>query len=154
MSTQRTHRYYTKTQLSSVLNSLEAYLGQHPSQRGRPDAKIDNGRTVGTNGGLHFVIVVDHPERTFNASTRRPLRFHLSEENRASVSSVAVVPQWGAFISLDDVDVSLTNMGAVLVNAIRSFVGIPVRRSGSLTSDGVLFEPSAINGEVAKWEVC
>uniref|UniRef100_A0A0R3W8K4 GPI transamidase component PIG-S n=1 Tax=Taenia asiatica TaxID=60517 RepID=A0A0R3W8K4_TAEAS len=117
LSKDRTHRYYTASQLSSVVNSLEAYLGQHASQRGQPDSRVEGGRTSGTHGGLHIVIVVDEPRRDFNTSTRRPLRFHLSaSDSSAAASSIALVPQWGAFISLDDVNVSLSNLGAVVVN--------------------------------------
>uniref|UniRef100_A0A5K3FAP9 GPI transamidase component PIG-S n=1 Tax=Mesocestoides corti TaxID=53468 RepID=A0A5K3FAP9_MESCO len=155
ISKDRSHRYYTATQLSGVLNSLEAYLGQHSSQRGTPDRKINGGKTAGTNGGLHFVIVVDNPEREFNVSTRRPLRFHLSTDGVPT--SVAVVPQWGAFISLDDVDVNLTNLGTVLVNAIRSFIGISVRRNALITLTGggeaVLLEQGSTKGKIVKREL-
>lgn len=156
LSKDRSHRYYSTTQLSSLLNSLEAYLGQPSSQRGQPREDVDGGRTSGTNGGLHFVIVVDNPSRSFNATQRKPVRFHLSGGGSGEPISVAVVPQWGAFISLDDIDVSLNNLGGVLVNAIRSFVGLPVRMEGVVDVSGgwVLFEPSSVQSGAAKWEVC
>lgn len=158
LSKDRTHRYYTASQLSSVLNSLEAYLGQHASQRGQPDSRVGGSRTSGTHGGLHLVIVVDEPRRNFNASIRRPLRFHLSaSDSSAAASSIALVPQWGAFISLDDVNVSLSNLGAVVINTVRSFVGLSVRSRTAVTlkasGQRVLLEGSSVGGKIIKWEV-
>ncbi|KAL5108241.1 Transcriptional repressor protein YY1 [Taenia crassiceps] len=151
LSKDRTHRYYTASQLSSVLNSLEAYLGQHASQRGQPDTSV-------THGGLHLVIVVDEPRRDFNTSTRRPLRFHLSaSDSSAAASSIALVPQWGAFISLDDVNVTLSNLGEVVVNTVRSFIGLSIRSRTAVTLRGsghrVLLESSSLSGKIIKWEL-
>lgn len=158
LSKDRKHRYYTASQLSSVLNSLEAYLGQHASQRGQPDTRVEGGRTSGTHGGLHLVVVVDTPRREFNISARRPLRFHLSASNSdAAASSIALVPQWGAFISLDDVNVSLSNLGPVVVNIVRSFVGLSVQGRTTVTLRGsgqrVLLESSSVGGKIIKWEL-
>ncbi|VDL57281.1 unnamed protein product [Hymenolepis diminuta] len=149
LSKDRTHRFYTSAQLSNVLNSLEAYLGQHASERSLSNE---------TNGGLHLVVVVDTPTREYNATKRKPLRFHISGSSRADPpSSIALVPQWGAFISLDDVDISLENLGGVLVNTIRSFVGLSVR-SQDIVSVGrggseILLESGSVKGVVVKWEL-
>uniref|UniRef100_A0A0R3X2P2 Phosphatidylinositol-glycan biosynthesis class S protein n=1 Tax=Hydatigena taeniaeformis TaxID=6205 RepID=A0A0R3X2P2_HYDTA len=157
LSKDRTHRYYTASQLSSVLNSLEAYLGQHASRRSQSGSHVEDSHTGGTHGGLHLVIVVDNPSRDFNASLRRPLRFHLFASNSsAAASSIALMPQWGAFISLDDVNVSLSNLGAVVINTIRSFVGISVRSRTFFTlrksEQCVLLEGSSVSGKIIKWE--
>lgn len=152
ISKNRTHRFYTTTQLSNVLNSLEAYLGQHASERSQ------FGKTNGTHGGLHLVVVVDTPQRVYNATERKPLRFHISGSSRSdAASSIALVPQWGAFISLDDVNINLDNLGGVLVNTIRSFVGLPVRGQSIVSVGGggsmVLLESGSIYGRIIKWEV-
>lgn len=124
-------------------------MGQHASER-----TLSNE----TNGGLHLVVVVDTSTREYNATKRKPLRFHISGSSRADPpSSIALVPQWGAFISLDDVDISLGNLGGVLVNTIRSFVGLSVR-SQDIVSVGrggskILLESGSVNGMVVKWEV-
>lgn len=159
LSKDRSHRYYTTSQLSNVLNSLEAYLGRHASHRDMSSSTMEGRRTTSSHGGIHLVVIIDTPQREFNASARRPLRFRLSADS--ADTSIALVPQWGAFISLDDVNVSLANLGGVMINAIRSFLGFSVRNRESITviaasSSGgrkILLENSSVNGEIIKWEV-
>ncbi|VDN98788.1 unnamed protein product [Rodentolepis nana] len=152
LSKDRTHRFYTSAQLSNVLNSLEAYLGQHASER-----SLSN-ETYEVHGGLHLVVVIDSPTREYNATSRKPLRFHISGSSRSDPpSSIALVPQWGAFISVDDVDISLENLGGVLVNTIRSFVGLLVRSQDVVTvgrsGSKVLLESGLTTEKIVKWEL-
>ncbi|KAM7542428.1 hypothetical protein Aperf_G00000013507 [Anoplocephala perfoliata] len=148
LSKNHTHRFYTTTQLSNVLNSLEAYLGQHASERSQL------GKTNGTHGGLHLVVVVDTPRRKYNATERKPLRFHISGSSRSdSASSIALVPQWGAFISLDDVGVSLDTLGGVLINTIRSFLGLPIRGQSIASVGGSGSKVLLESGSIVKWEL-
>ncbi|VDN14078.1 unnamed protein product [Dibothriocephalus latus] len=108
------YRYYDATQLSSLLNSLEAFLGQHSLQS-------DEDGAISTGQGLHLVVLFN--SRT-NTTSRKPLRFELPGNGKPTISSIALVPQWGCLVSLDNAEVTLANLGPTLVNTIRSLLGL------------------------------
>ncbi|BHF70158.1 hypothetical protein SprV_0301320800 [Sparganum proliferum] len=145
------YRYYDATQLSSLLNSLEAFLGQDSLQS-------DEDGITSTAQGLHLVILFNERTKAKNATSDRPLRFELpGNGGKPTVTSIALVPQWGCLISLDNSVVTLENLGPTLVNAIRSLLGVPHAELDSVRVNGasapILFEHDSNPMEVSRWEL-
>ncbi|KAF7255970.1 hypothetical protein EG68_06788 [Paragonimus skrjabini miyazakii] len=129
-----TYRYYTRDDLSTVVNQLESYLGAPQT------ASAATRDMAGTKPGLHLILLLamptvvatNHSEVPSVVECPRPLRFYLpSSDGSLVLTNVAVVPQWGGLFSIDaptpcskSSDVAAIT-GRQLVTVIRSLAGLP-----------------------------
>ncbi|KAF6767953.1 hypothetical protein AHF37_08977 [Paragonimus kellicotti] len=134
LSENHTYRYYTRDDLSTVVNQLESYLGAPQT------ASAATRDMAGTKPGLHLILLLamptivttNHSEVHPVVECPRPLRFYLpSSGGSLAVTNVAVVPQWGGLFSIDaptpcsrSSNVAATT-SRQLVTVIRSLAGLP-----------------------------
>ncbi|KAF5399858.1 hypothetical protein PHET_06609 [Paragonimus heterotremus] len=134
LSENHTYRYYTRDDLSTVVNQLESYLGAPQT------ASAATRDMAGTKPGLHLILLLamptivttNHSEVPPVVECPRPLRFYLPSTNGSlALTNVAVVPQWGGLFSIDaptpcskSSDVAAIT-GRQLVTVIRSLAGLP-----------------------------
>ncbi|KAF8567279.1 hypothetical protein P879_06452 [Paragonimus westermani] len=162
LSENHTYRYYTRDDLSTVVNQLESYLGAPQT------ASAATRDMAGTKPGLHLILLLAMPTSvTTNQSDvppvvecPRPLRFYLpSSTGSMAVTNVAVVPQWGGLFSIDapsscsrSAGVAATT-GRQLVTVIRSLAGLPEPVELSTHQFNPRVPLNGRLGEVDHWEL-
>ncbi|VDP90773.1 unnamed protein product [Echinostoma caproni] len=134
ISADRKYRYYAQSDVSTLVNHLESYLGA-------PQAASAATRDLaGTKPGLHLILSVAMPSGTTPPNCPDPLRFHLpSAWSPFTLTNVAVVPQWGGLFFVDAPDPCTrgpsdstapedVKLAHQLISVIRVLLGLPDRK--------------------------
>ncbi|CAH8461128.1 unnamed protein product [Dicrocoelium dendriticum] len=144
MAKNRTFKYYTANDLSTLVNQLESYLGAPQT------ASAATRDMAGTKPGLHLIMLLAQDKEA------TPLRFYLpsNPHGEAVLTDVAVVPQWGGLFSIDaNVEQPAVRVGRQLAAVIRLIAGLPEPPAHIQTHLSPKRGPGDAWGAVDRWEM-
>lgn len=151
-----THRFYTQTDLSSLVNQLETFLGTSPQS-----AYASTQNSFINKPGLNLVLLIERPQIRNKNSTKR-LRFHLPrstsiDADDVQITNVALIPQWGGLILIDnDQNLKFEYLTAYqMIHTIRSILGVPqIDELLNLTIyQQMISSKMKLFGRITNWEV-